>query len=52
MRTTRRTIYPERTLSPDEFERLLQCAEKFQKLHGAHMLIKFRPFRKRPASAA
>ena len=52
MRTIRRTIAPERVLSPDEFERLLQRAEKFQKLHGPHMLAKALPPRKRRASAA
>jgi hypothetical protein len=51
MRTTRRTIARERVLSPDEFERLLQRAEKFQKLHGPHTLMKMRPAHKRASAA-
>lgn len=49
MRTTRRTIPGERIFSADEFERLLQRAEKFQKLHGPLQLAKLRPPRKRAA---
>jgi hypothetical protein len=51
MRTTRRTMPRERVISPDEFERLLQRAEKFQKLHGPQMLAKLRPARKRASAA-
>jgi len=51
MQTTRSTISRERVLSPDEFERLLQRAEKLQKLHAAPMVAKLRPARKRPSAA-
>jgi hypothetical protein len=51
MRTSRRTIPGERILSADEFERLLQRAEKFQKLRGPQMLAKLRPARKRASAA-
>jgi hypothetical protein len=49
MRTTRRTICSEHVLSPEEFERLLQSAEKFQKLHRPQLLNKRHPRRQRPA---
>jgi hypothetical protein len=52
MRTTRRTIPRERVLSADEFERLLQRAEKFQKLHGPQAPVKLHPPVKGHASAA
>jgi hypothetical protein len=51
MRITRRAIPRERVISPDEFERLLQRAEKFQKLRGPQMLAKLRPARKRASAA-
>jgi hypothetical protein len=50
MRTPRRTTSGDRTLSPIQFERMLQRAERFQKLYGPNLLPKPRPSPKRPAA--
>ena len=54
MRTKLRPAPVGRTISPEEFERLLQRAEKFQKLHayGPQVLAKPRTSPKRAAPAA
>jgi hypothetical protein len=52
VRIERPQVDVERPISSKEFERLLQRAEKLQKLGAPRMLGKLPPARKRPASAA
>lgn len=52
MRAQRPRVTAERPLSPQEFERMLQRAEKFQKLYQSRLLESAPSTRKKPASAA
>lgn len=52
MRAVRRPTAAERAITPDQFERLLQLAERVRKPGGPRLIAKPQSTRKRRASAA